>query len=294
MKQFQRIRATQFYNELEDDFKKKIVNTNKYRTIIFQTLIQFMRDFRFSDNMTRELTEANQSAEKIWDNYTTRMMLSVVLSKNIDIELPDEIIDIENRIKTIVKKFYTYLESYNVLEFARENTAICENNQDKIIEYNDDVVRFVFYSKRTYDWWFVNNSPKFIIKKHIRLENFRLSCDIKISDYQINDFQAGLFIRDDTQSIFCAYDLKGFLVLDEIGEISKSTEVQKVDSLKIIVTKYNGNILAEIYDFSGELLGRIERPDELKSSLDIGLSCKTWGNGGTVKATFQNYKIEEL
>lgn len=94
--------------------------------------------------------------------------------------------------------------------------------------------------------------------------------------------------------MFCAYDIKGLLVFDEIGRYNKSVRTSKSCSLKMCIKKEKNLIVAEIYDKQDTFINKIEWYIEEADSLSIGFACKTWGNGGKIRADFDNYRIEEM
>lgn len=299
LKKFMLARDVMCSNELENSFKQKIINNDKYRTILFEILLSFMREFSYDKTKINILNDCNISAEKLWDDFITKSILNIVMSRAEEIILPSNIIEIENEIKKNIEEFFQYLITYKE-KSACFNDAICdfiyENNEDNIVSYFKDHVIFDFKYNNVYDWWFVDDAPKIILVNDSSFKkSYRIITNITINDNcTIQDFQAGVFIRTEKQILFCAYDIKGLLVFDEIGKYNKSVRISKLFRFKMCIKKEKNLIVAEIYDKQDEFINKIEWYIEKADSLSIGFSCKTWGNGGKIRADFDNYRIEEM
>ncbi len=299
LKNFMLARDGIFSNELESSFKRKIINNDKYRTILFEILLLFMREFNYDETKINNLNDCNITAEKLWDDFVTKSILNIVMLRAEEIILPNNIIEIENDIKTIIEGFFQYLITYKEKSTCFNDT-MCEfnyeNNKDNIVSCFKDHVIFDFNNNNVYDWWFVDDSPKIILVSNSDFnKSYRIITNITINDNcSIQNFQAGVFIRTEKQILFCAYDIKGLLVFDEIGRYNKSVRTSKSCSLKMCIKKEKNLIVAEIYDKQDTFINKIEWYIEEADSLSIGFACKTWGNGGKIRADFDNYRIEEM
>lgn len=284
--------------DIEDKFKSKIINNNKYRKAFIETIIVFMGKFNFNECEIQQLLDYNFNAEILWDNYITKCLLKIVDFDNEIIELNDDILLLESKISRLLVRFADFLKSYSKVNTECETPFknIEYENNDRIIFRDGDRVGFKFTGFNTYDWWFTDNAPKVIMSRNLDLSiKHKIAVNISISkNGYVENFQAGIFLRSNNQSLFCAYDISGELVIAEIGKVSKSVKILCQEQLRIEVTNENHFIKACIYNSTDIMIGQIQWYFEGDNKVSVGIACKTWGNAKKVEAYFDNLKIEEV
>lgn len=214
-----------------------------------------------------------------------------------NLELPYNIIESEIEISRIINDFKEYLEELVINEENTqykelETNLIIENDPDKIININNNSISFKFRRNKTYNWWYDDEAPKVILISNINSnENLRACTKIEIhSNYLESNFQAGIFLRTKTETLFASIDLNDLFVLDKIGFINNSCKFKFSTKIEIMLSIKHKRIAAKITN--GRYESKMEWSLNSNSNFDIGLSCKTWGNGEKLEVDFLNYYIE--
>lgn len=285
---------------IKDKLREKIINTNKYRSVFIAQIKKYMGVFNYKEEKILLLNSINTSLEKYWTNYVL-LNLSNIENHRCDYSaLPDCIIKSEIDISNIIYDFKKYLEKLvikekNIQYKELKTNPIIENDPDKIVTINNNIINFKFERNKLYNWWYDDEAPKVILISNIDSNvNLRAHTKIEIhSNFLESNFQAGIFLRTKTETLFASIDVNDLFVLDKVGFINNSCEFRFSTVIEIMLSIEHKRIVAQIVDERYE--SKIEWSLNSNSNFDIGLSCKTWGNGKKLEVDFLNYyiKIEE-
>lgn len=282
---------------LFEEVKKKILNMNKYRSVFIQEIEKYMNKLEFNNASIDLLHEYNINLEKLWDSFVTSNILKIITYKEPDIKISDEIIGLEEKISFLLRSFANFLslkklDKKDDIDKRCDRDLYIENDENKIIKLYDREVLFNFINGKTYNWWFEDNAPKFVLASKINShQNFKLSTKIKVDKgYTQKNFQAGIFLRTNKTSLFAGMDAKGIFVFDEIGKLNQSKYFKFSNEFYVSVEKNNGLVFAEIKNVSLEKT-EIKWYIDDGENIDIGLTCKTWDDLGKVNIRFYDYYI---
>lgn len=283
--------------EIKKELSKKIINTNKYRSVFIDLIKKYMNELRYSKKNILWFDSVNKRLEKFWANYVLINLSNIENHRCDNLELPYNIIESEIEISRIINDFKKYLEELVINEENTqykelETNLIIENDPDKIININNNSISFKFRRNKTYNWWYDDEAPKVILISNINSnENLRACTKIEIhSNYLESNFQAGIFLRTKTETLFASIDLNDLFVLDKIGFINNSCKFKFSTKIEIMLSIKHKRIAAKITN--GRYESKMEWSLNSNSNFDIGLSCKTWGNGEKLEVDFLKYYIE--
>lgn len=299
-----------------EEFKKKVININKYRNLFFDILINSMKKLNWDKYLTKEMIETVSKQNKEWEKYILRNIVKVVKIKDYQPQLENSIYELENCIQNYVKKYLKYLREYDnnidekKLEQCKnnENTMISstisykmENNNDKIISGNDKEIIFNFNNNKLYNWWIEDNAPKILLVN----ENFEkiTKGGIKITTHMEVEngtdiagdelYQAGFYIKTliDDNSYVCAVENDSKWIFDRIGNSGRKQSIKNEYDIFLIIKD-------EKIVF-GETVGGMDLilfEDEIifEGIFETGIMCKTWNRPGKLKVKFKDISVKNL
>lgn len=288
------------YTDLSDEIKKKIINTNKYRSVFVQEIEKYMTKLEYKESSILSMQKYNYELGKQWDQFITSNILNILSNSEIDSEIPDILIELELKIKSILLDFYKYIkfvqkngqrEIQN--NFSKKHNKLqIENDVNNIIKIHKNEIVFNFKGDKKYDWWFDDDAPKVILKSKIdSSQSFKIETKIEVDNsFSQEYFQAGIFLRTSNKILFCAIDNGDSFVVDEIGELSKSAFYEFTNISMISVVKDGMNIVATLSNSQSKKL-EISWYLNTNENVDVGLACKTWGRTGKAKICFSDYNF---
>lgn len=281
-----------------EKLKRKVINMNKYRTVFINEIEKYMGLFECEEGIISELKNHNLKLEKTWEQYVTLNILNCLKGYNTPLVLNDEIVELESNVRKILIKLYDFLlcKNNNVSNTICEKfneMSIVENDCDGVVRLSDNQIIFDFDKGREYNWWFEDNAPKVVLAREVSCDcDFKVTTKIYIDEaFTQKNFQAGIFLRFADNALFCALDSHGLFVLDEIGKINKSSRFIFSNEVQITLEKHENILLGRINDNKATEV-YIEWYAEFNECIDIGFSCKTWGESGSLNLKFFEYNTE--
>lgn len=287
-------------NYLIDEVKNKVINIGKNRYVFINEVEKTAKKLGYDIEKTNLLHENNSDLKMLWDCYISSNILKILTNKKIDAKIPIEILNKEQTIRDILLDYSNFLMSINIIEDKtsmiiddKNGDILIDNDCNNIISIKESDVNFSFVQNRTYNWWFEDEAPKAVLKTKINfLQSFSVHTNINIeSGFTQKNFQCGIFIRSKNQSLFCAFDSNGFFVFDEIGKLNRIKKFNFTNNFTICIHKDKELVTAIISDNKNNQ-AVIEWYVNSCDYLDIGLSCKTWGEIGKVKIKFYDYNLK--
>ncbi|MDE7430800.1 MAG: hypothetical protein K2N34_02630 [Lachnospiraceae bacterium] len=218
-----------------NEFRKKLINVNKYRMVFFNGITDYMRKKQFDKNEinTFNLFRSNLGElDKLWRNHAMKSIVKVMHGEKTVEVTNGEIIDLEVEVQKEVKVFLDYLtdikeenrqellnkegnhdreSNYDgnpVTKGGINNDVRFENNHDDIISNDGDLLQgktvFHFKKYKTYNWWDMDEAPRMIFKKAICdgicLEAGFAFCKPEAEDIgsesKDGSYEAGIFVRE--------------------------------------------------------------------------------------------------
>lgn len=291
-----------------DEFKKKIININKYRIAFYNELLKSMIFFGYDSCKADYISKLTGEISSEWEMQTLKYSIGIVNGKYDNIEINDNIFNLENKIQSEIKNYEEYLlncsnhKAENAEKQSVELSYETENNSDAIIYGDDNNIIFDFQGNKLYNWWLEDNAPKVLLLK----ENYdflsrgnklvlktNLFIDFKENGNENSFFKAGIFVRNHfgQKEYLCSVDNGGNASLDEVGITEKSHMVRNSYNLFILIE--NGRLTFGEYtpESENELAVReifLQQNILTEGEFELGLACKTWGTGEKLKLKFTN------
>lgn len=288
-----------------EEFKKKLININKYRTAFHNEVIRNMNRYHYPSDKVSDMRELAKHSGELWKNYLLKMISAIVNHRSEQIYFDDELIQNENNIQECIQEYVDYMEYYNHTKEKRATereyhlTYPVEHNQDNIIYGNDSKIVFEFDGNREYNWWLEDNAPKVCIKKayyeDINLEKgmtFRVVMKITESetDSQQGQYKAGIYLKNHKtdKTYFCSITKEEVLEIDDVGICETIIKKEKVYHMEFVLKKNQFHFR----EFKTDCLAvseQAERDTTMEQEIltegmfEIGVACKTWEGGKNVR-----------
>lgn len=149
-----------------NEFRKKLINVNKYRMVFFNGIADYMRKKQFDIDKTNtfNLFRSNLGElDKLWRNHAMKSIVKVMHGENIDEVTDEKIIDLEVEVQKEIKVFLDYLTDIKGENGKKRFNKV--DNHDRKINYDSETN----YAKGN------NNEENYVIKgginKDVRFEN---------------------------------------------------------------------------------------------------------------------------
>lgn len=284
--------------DFQIEFKKKILNINKYRKLFFLEIEKEMLLYNYHDRKIQEYILAKKKILKLWENY---ILKNLALKNHFeDNKVRIELKKSENSIQLMIKDFVDYLS-----EIEKKDDTSCyniekylfENNEEQIIKckYNEDKsenITFNFTGKKIYNWWDMDDAPKVILDNiDLNLQHkFEISKEILIDEKMRkadSNYEVGIFIRniDTKESIIFGIKNGNSLIVDKIGKYGQEFEINNVHKCKIYLSvDYNILKFGMVKNDKKNLIWQEE--NEGNKYYEVGLVCKTWGKSADLCVKF--------
>lgn len=295
--------CNQYYCE---EIKKKIINVNKYRGVLFDEIVGIMADCNYDIEKMYLYRNKIKKLYEVWDKFILLNLVKASRGRfNTDNNEINNIKNIETEIQNQVKEFINYLDRGT--EFAdkcksktiRKDEITYEkiNNKDNIIYGTDKEIIFEFDNKRIYNWWIEDDAPKVkIYTGYIENnnENIRLDTNIEIvrDVFEEDDamLQTGIYIRTyaDGKNYICGVQGKEKWVLDRVGYDGQHQYIN--DKYKISVEINGSEIIFRNIDKNNEQK-IFNQKINTDAGFEMGLMCKVWNKPQDVKIYFKNTEI---
>lgn len=295
---------SQYYYE---EFKKKIININKYRQVFFDEISYTMSDFQYDNFKIENYKDKLRYLNEKWDKFILLNVIKAVKGRFDAKKISSSIVELEKDLVNEVKEYIEYLEMNIKGECNDEITEIHKkeityeiiNDKDNIVYGNDNEIVFSFTGKRIYNWWIEDDAPKVNLyrgnicteNRGIRIvTNIEIDRDIKSSYEEL--VQAGIYVRtcEDNKFYVCGFEGKERWILDRIGYDGQHKAVKSTYSIYIEIKKSKLTFGFEEEDRKKSIL--FEQDICTDGEIVVGLVCKTWQKPVKAKVYFRNTEIE--
>ncbi len=276
-------------NNICSEMKQRLINVNKYKEVISEELD---RQFALYGIETGQLKEVISKNTKLWQEYSLRVLMDISKGDLEDVNIPKEILFSEAEIDEVMEKllFEERMNRVRIATIYAYTAGISDGRE--IIEAKDSSVLFTFNDGRLHNWWLEDNAPKYKVYSG-SITRMKVKCDVTFGEYTREEqFQVGIYIKSmdndvpDIKPILCAYDNCGRYVIDTVGESSMGIDVGVKTSLTMEL-EVDNNILRYRIDDEEYLAMDLQKVLEY----EVGLACKTWGNGGYLQVKFENVEV---
>lgn len=272
-----------------DEFKKKLININKYREVFYDLLFQSMRKFGYINSKSNECINVARNLNNEWKCYTLRKAVQAINDEHVSVSLTENMYILEEKMQVIVKEFLDFLECEDECENdknASDNiiTYELENNKDEIISGSDDEIIFDFTKSKLYNWWIEDDAPKVkIVSDDYSVMNYNEAMQVdSVMNIQMGEecnggelFQAGFYVRTNINDNYymCAVENNEKWSLDKVGYEGRKKPVNSKYNIFIIVSK--GKI---VFGSKEDGIEKILFKEEIihEGVYELGLVCKTW------------------
>lgn len=287
-----------------DEFKKKIININKYREVFISELCKSMVNFEYDSEKIVNLKENAKILNELWKLFVLKYSIIISNKQTKIIELDNEIKKYEIEIKNQIKDYALYLKEIkrsNIISSNNLNNITYEilNDFDRIINGCDKNIQFSFAQNRTYNWWIEDNAPKVCLIRsdfnEIYSKNELLiktqMCIKKCIRFTAGEkYQAGFYIKtyEDNNNYMCALNEQEEWSIDKVGYEGKTLFNRNKYDIFIKITK--GRIIFGIYDNREENV-LLQQNITNVGGFEAGLVCKTWEKWGELIVEFNGTEI---
>lgn len=306
--------------EFMNEFKKKMININKYRAVLFNGISDYMTKSSFYMQMADVYDEFNihvRELNTLWQKSTMKFLVKIMHGENTEEILDEEIIRREILVQNDVRRFAEYLikkvsepderlinREKSFLKSGVDNTEDIvssnirfENNYSNIISNTGQSLYgktiFTFDGTGIYNWWDMDNAPKLIFKNEIN-QKTGLLVDLCISEYREGNFEAGIFVREKStgRSLMIGIENKKYLVISEIGREKQKLDIDKQDTYRIFIRENKETIEFGMNHVDEENVMFVSCDIPL-NDCEIGIACKTWNKNIKLKVEFDWRWMEE-
>ena len=281
---------------VQKEHQKKLININKYKRIFFLELEQYMEKYDYTNNCYEQFSIYKNFVHELLEICKKQVYIYVknmISGQKLNDIINNEIINKEIEIQKIIKHFYNYLLDYNYKKidlnnyetyFRKEN----DKNYIELIKENENTysLKFDFYDGKICNWWEMDESPKvlFDINKYscIVLKNVRFESN-KVSYLPS---QIGIYVKNKKtkEAVLVGIEIndnKEEIVYSIVGQSSIVLPIIWDDKSKIICTNNENEICIKVYNDGKEQIIYSELVDI--DIIEVGITCKTWGNKGIRK-----------
>lgn len=288
-----------------EEFKKKIININKYREVFINELCKSMVNLEYDHDNIVKLKENAAILNELWKMFTLKYSIIVTSKHEKIIEIDEEIKKCEIQIQNQIKEYALYLngvkKNNSVVKNSEINNITYEivNDFDGIIKGSDKNIQFSFVKNKIYNWWIEDNAPKVCLVKSnfskidskkelfIRTQMNIKKCDRFTSGEK---YQAGFYIKtyEDNNNYMCALNEQEEWSIDKVGYEGKT--VFNRDTYNIFVRIVEDMIIFGTYDDKGENILLQQKIINI-GDFEVGLICKTWEKWGKLIVGFNNTEV---
>lgn len=279
-----------------DEFKKKVININKYRIAFFEMLILEMNNYNYEVDKITTFQNKVYSLKDKWHSFVMIEIVKSINTQNYETTIPKQILALECEAKEEVRRFYDWFSNMDFQTFAdkKNYNFVSENNSDRIIIRNSGDYIFEFSGEQTYNWWKdYDYAPKVILKNKDLLKNNIIKFNIYINEnFTTGNFQAGIFIRSRNKNItyMVGIENNSDIILDIVGVTGFKQKINRKNSYNMYCKISNQTIYTGLIDENRER-ELIAMDYEISDIVEVGLACKTWEKGGDLKVIFSNICI---
>ena len=276
--------------------EKKIINTLKYYNVFFHYISILLQENNSTmNNFDVIVNDYCSSINKLVlrsliDIRKNNLKNCAMVTKNKEI--------ITNELK-VVKSLKAFLSEFeNKKEFISlhngdvkkidTDSAIIENDPDRVICCINNKLYFNFNTGKTYDMWFKDGSPKYILYTGDN-NDFTCKIKLKILKNSVEHFQFGLFVKIEDMYYFFAIQDRRYITMDIIGIDSFTIPIEQntLSDEYVLSFSYHKGVMKflanknENYQLSRFISNN-------NSNIIVGITCKTWGFSGDLTLLCEN------
>ncbi|MDI9216410.1 hypothetical protein [Clostridium tertium] len=274
-----------------------LMNIIKYKEVFIDELLNKIPLTESCSNIKQKLLSTKKDLVNKW-NITINMMLRNIYKRK-KINSDDYIIETikyEEKMKNLVKEYANinnkqsnFMEKV-VLEHNDYYNYYYENNSDNIIQLINNKFFFHFNTKKLYNSWSEDNSPK--VTFYYLPREYIFSVNLSVNDNSMeHSYHAGIFIRTSSDRMFFWGINSGISIrVDEVGVNPNIFDVNLVSPTLTLFIKVMDKIcyfgLINVFNNEEQIIGNLSFDDSIQN---IGVGCKTWGNGENLAIEFSNW-----
>ncbi len=274
---------------LQQEYKKEIININKYRKVFFDVLIEEMLNYSFDRERIEVIKDTSEKLNNEWSKFIMLEVIKAHSNYKYKPILTDEIIYLQNTVENVVKDFVTHID---LCADGIQSKTICDNEKqivDPIYENNETGIikrvtgGFSFNlssESATYNWWEgLDNAPKIILKKVMDIKCLEIKMNIIMDDgVGGGNYQSGFFLRTkDSKEIYAlGIENNSHIFLDKIGEYGYKEALSIKDKYALYCVVEKGILTVGIENANGEISDVLKMYIDTQYMYEVGLFCKTW------------------
>ena len=281
-------------------FYREMYNNNKRRIVLEKELTFYLRQYKYEESDLQNWRSALQTCYNKWNTYIMRSLINLQKGNGTH-NIGQDIKKAENDFVEETRKLLEYLSTYESADLQNQRLPKHKhtiNDKDGIVSVKKEKIIFNFNTGKLYNWWLTDCSPKQILFKGNRQgHSIVVSASYKIiSDYKENCFQLGIYIsdigidRNRKETFFSGIDQNGMFVLDHIGKTNTNCFYTKELEGTLYIYVSEDIISAGVMNNTLPVK-LLERLYMFSDDIEIGLACKTWGNGKKLEVHFWNCSV---
>ena len=294
-----------------NEFKRELINRNKYREVFFQELGQYMKKIGYSNKLIETYEEVCTKLNKEWNQFIVVSLVQVLGKSEKSIGVPDSIKQAEHELKSSIQEFYEYNKHWIHNEQTEQEVSVTENltskyqfehNEDQIIRLHNDKIIFKFHKQRTYDWWFTNEAPLVVLTSSDTLdERLQMRATYEVNrEISVGKFQLGIFLRcraiesNMERTYLCGVDYDGLFIMDQEGFENNQTPLEFSYKRELFARVDENRLIAGTITDGKENIRLEHSLSDVFDSFEMGLTCKTWEKPGKLELQFTEIKLGAL
>ena len=264
------------------DLAKKILNINKYKTVMLNELSINMMENGYDTIHINRIKELADLLYAEWSDYVT-VSVSKIKRKRFDSPeaVTESIEKMEDEIVSITKGYIDFLEKDEGTD--RENKKI----SNEIIFVEEGKIIFSITDGKTHNFWFEDKAPKYPLLKNCNDDKIFAKARILFNqESEENLYQAGIYVKSAEDKVYyMAIDNDRNCILDTIGENNRKEEFNNTNEY-LIKMNLEADCL-KVQFISDASTKELKMMIERLAPVEVGLMVKTWGNGGFLEVDFK-------
>ncbi len=294
---------------IQSEFKKKIININKYRMLFLNELKEYMFIHKYNDvcresfnNFVKDVNELNN----MWQREVIMALVKVTKGENVINIVTDKIIELEIKIQQDVEGFVEFIrqnENNHILsnlyekgllnkkhsyfvkdnEIPLEKNIFCQvENRNHIFDINGNknrgTITFLFDDTRVCNWWDMDDAPKILLGKLENNTEIVLNIVEEVTTVKDSNIEIGLFVRNivNNQNFMIGNENNTGIVFSEIGVGGVKFENVEKSKIRLYIRCKKNVVEFGVYKGNDrEVIMEKINFDIHKSC--VGIACKTWG-----------------
>lgn len=264
------------------DLAKKILNINKYKTVMLNELSINMMENGYDTIYINRIKELADLLYAEWSDYVT-VSVSKIKRKRFDSPeaVTESIEKMEDEIVSITKGYIDFLEKDEGTD--RENKKI----SNEIIFVEEGKIIFSITDGKTHNFWFEDKAPKYPLLKNCNDDKIFAKARILFNqESEENLYQAGIYVKSAEDKVYyMAIDNDRNCILDTIGENNRKEEFDNTNEY-LIKMNLEADCL-KVQFISDASTKELKMMIERLAPVEVGLMVKTWGNGGFLEVDFK-------